>query len=271
MCMYACVYMHIYIHTYIYIVLPKSIHQCICTYMSPYIHLCRFMCVFLPISIPVETHACVSTYLHTCLHVYIYNNAYLHTYILLYTHIYTDSCMFPTYIHMNIYPYTYLHTYVYMSQALKLGYERNVMTCALWGKGNRTGMLVDVQVSQNDSTVHVWRFFLPKVQKQRTVTSSDDVTDVLLMYIGGRDKKEAHTRPRGSVHWSFSQFQVFWLVPWLLPLGSHWPSNLATLVPLEEWNYNLIGKCYLFVQLYVLKVILGTLSWCALVVCKLVR
>ena len=67
-----------------------------------------------------------------------------------------------------------------------------------------------------------------------------------------------------------SSVQSFWLVPQLGHPGSHRPSNSATSVPLEEWNYNQIGKCFLFVQLYVLQVILGILSWCALVVCKLV-
>ena len=57
----------------------------------------------------------------------------------------------------------------------------------------------------------------------------------------------------------------------LVCLGSHRPSNAATSVPLKEWNYNQTGKCSLFVHLYVLKVILGTLSWCDLVVCKLVK
>ena len=62
-------------------------------------------------------------------------------------------------------------------------------------------------------------------------------------------------KPLGFIHsWSF------WLVPQLVHLGSHRPSNLATSVPLKEWNYNQTGKCSLFVQLYVLKVILGTLS-----------
>ena len=85
------------------------------------------------------------------------------------------------------------------------------------------------------------------------------------------------TRPRGqlgSVQLSLfllGQFLVFWLVPQLVHLGSHRPSNSATLVPLEEWNYNQTGKCSFFVQLYVLKVILSTLSWWTLVVCKLVR
>ena len=76
---------------------------------------------------------------------------------------------------------------------------------------------------------------------------------------------------QGSVIHSFSLFiWSFWLVPQLGHLGSHRPSNLAPPVPLKEWNYNQTGKCSLFVQLYVLNVILGTLSWCALVVCKLV-
>ena len=61
----------------------------------------------------------------------------------------------------------------------------------------------------------------------------------------------------------------FWFIPQLVHLGSHRPFNLATSVPLKEWNYNWTGKCSLFVQLYMLEVILGTLSWCALVVCKL--
>ena len=73
-----------------------------------------------------------------------------------------------------------------------------------------------------------------------------------------------------TVHFPFGQFLVFWCVPWLVHPGSHRPSNSATSVHLKEWNYNLTGKCALCVQLYVLKFILGTLSWCALVVCKLV-
>ena len=54
-------------------------------------------------------------------------------------------------------------------------------------------------------------------------------------------------------------------------LRSHWPSVMATSVPLDEWEYNLTGKCSSFVQLHVPKVILGTLSWFDLVVCKLTR
>ena len=65
----------------------------------------------------------------------------------------------------------------------------------------------------------------------------------------------------------FIWFLSFWLIPQLVHLGSHRPSNLVTLVPLKEWNYNQTGKCSLFVQLYMLEVILDTLSWCALVSC----
>ena len=77
--------------------------------------------------------------------------------------------------------------------------------------------------------------------------------------------------PKGSSVLSFSLFIWFlWFVPQLVHLGSHRPSNLATSVPIQECKYNQTGKYPLFVQLYVLKVILGALSWCALVVCKLV-
>ena len=43
-------------------------------------------------------------------------------------------------------------------------------------------------------------------------------------------------------------------------LGSHRPSVLSTSVPVEEWDYYHTGKCSLFVQLYILKVILSILS-----------
>ena len=68
-----------------------------------------------------------------------------------------------------------------------------------------------------------------------------------------------------------SSLQFFWLVvilfglflglvPQLVHLGSHRPSHLANSVTLKEWNYNQTGRCSFFVQLYILKVILGTLS-----------
>ena len=78
-------------------------------------------------------------------------------------------------------------------------------------------------------------------------------------------------RPGGLVEFS-SFFQSFCWVPLacspVSPSGK--PQNLLTqlLWCLLEWNYNQMGKCSLFVQLYVPKVILGTLSWCALVVCQ---
>ena len=64
------------------------------------------------------------------------------------------------------------------------------MVHAWWGMGNRSGMLVDVQASWHDSTAHVQRFFPPKVQKQMKVMSFDDITDVTLMYIGGRYERK---------------------------------------------------------------------------------
>ena len=70
-----------------------------------------------------------------------------------------------------------------------MGCKRYGKVHAWQGKGNRSGMLADLQASHHDSTAHAQRFFLPKVQKQMTVTSFDDVTDVL-MYIGGRNKRK---------------------------------------------------------------------------------
>ena len=42
----------------------------------------------------------------------------------------------------------------------------------------------------HDSAAHVQRFFPPKVQKQMTVMSFDDITDVTLTYIRGRCKSK---------------------------------------------------------------------------------
>ena len=66
------------------------------------------------------------------------------------------------------------------------------MVHAWWGMGSRLGMPEDVQACWQHSIVHVQRFFPPKVQKQMAVMSFADVTDILLMYIGGRDR-EQHT------------------------------------------------------------------------------
>ena len=88
-----------------------------------------------------------------------------------------------------------------------------------------------------------------------------------LCILGVGIKRSMHeTREQSSwVHFHSVNSWSFGLSPQLVNLGSHRPSNWATLVPLKEWNYNQIGKCSLFVQLYVLKVILGTFRWCALV------
>ena len=91
--------------------------------------------------------------------------------------------------------------------------------------------------------------------------SFGDVTDILLMYIEGGYKSE-HAQDLGFfLVCSVILFGLFlWLVPQLVHLGSHRPSHSANSVPLKEWNYNLTGKCSLFVQPHILKVILGTLS-----------
>ena len=103
-----------------------------------------------------------------------------------------------------------------------------------------------------------------------TVTSLYDVTDILLTYVGEGIKGSSYEAEglSGAGSWFGS---AVWLVPQLVHAGSHRPSTSATLVPVKEWNYNQTGKCSLFVQPYVLKFILGTLIWCSLVVCKLVR
>ena len=83
------------------------------------------------------------------------------------------------------------------------------------GKGDSSGMLADVQASQHDSTVHVQRVFPPKVQKLMIVMSFGDTTNVLLMYIGGRNKRQC-TRDWGYLVWFESLVQLFWLVPQLI-------------------------------------------------------
>ena len=159
---------------------------------------------------------------------------------------------------------------MYMLQAPKVGYKRYRMAHVWWGKGDRVETPADVQTCQWDPIAHVQRFFLPKVQNQMTVISLDDFTDVLLMYV--REGIKGSVYKTGALSGSGSWFiSAVWLVPQLVHPASHIPSTLATSLPLEEWNYNQIGKCSLFVQPYVLKVTLGILSWCDLVVCKLVR
>ena len=65
-----------------------------------------------------------------------------------------------------------------------MGYERYGMAHVWQGKGDMVVMPADVQACQHDPTVHAQRFVLPKVQEQMTVTSFDDVTDVLLCMLG---------------------------------------------------------------------------------------
>ena len=55
---------------------------------------------------------------------------------------------------------------IYMSQVLKLGYKRNIMARARQGKGERSGMPVDVQASWHDSTLHVQRSFPQKCKSR---------------------------------------------------------------------------------------------------------
>ena len=102
------------------------------------------------------------------------------------------------------------------------------------------------------------------------------MTSLTSLCILGRGIKGSMHETQELVGWSIPVdsvilFSLFlWLVPWLVYPGSHRPSHLANAVPLKEGNCNYTGKCSLFVRLYILKLILGTLSHCALVVCELV-
>ena len=74
------------------------------------------------------------------------------------------------------------------------------------------------------------------MKKQMIVTSSDDVT-VILQYVNkGEVYKEVCMSPGGSIGSSFFGSFFGWF--WLIHLGSHRPSVLATLVPLKEWDYH---------------------------------
>ena len=138
-------------------------------------------------------------------------------------------------------------------QAPKVGYKRYRIVHAWWGKADRLEIPADVQACWHDSTVHAWRFFPPKMQKQMTVTSLDDVTDGLLMYIGGRDKGSTHKTRGLCFGFGFSYFR---LVPQLVHLGSHKPSNLDTSVLLRNGTITRQGSVlYLFTCMY------SRLSW----------
>ena len=58
-----------------------------------------------------------------------------------------------------------------MSEALKLGYKRYVMVCPWWGKGNRSGMLADAQMSWHDSTAQCVKVF----PTQNAETDNSDI------------------------------------------------------------------------------------------------
>ena len=73
------------------------------------------------------------------------------------------------------------------------------------------------------------------MQKQMTVTSFGDVTDVLLMYIKVGYKREHAQDPGSFLVGSVILFSLFlWPVPQLVHPGNHGPSHLANSVPLKE-------------------------------------
>ena len=139
------------------------------------------------------------------------------------------------------------NTWGRVSQVQKLGYRKYVMVHAWQGTGNGLGMLADVQVSPHKLTAHVWRLFPPEC---RSRWQWCHLMMSLTFFL-----HRSRVGIRGSAHktqvhsfFSFGSWS-FWLIPQLVCPGSHRPSNLATLVPLNEWNYNQTWKCSLFVQL----------------------
>ena len=109
-------------------------------------------------------------------------------------------------------------------------------------KGDRPRTPTDAQVCQHDSTVHVQRF--------SHLEGRTDNHDIIrwchchYAYVEVRGLyKGVCMSPGGSC-------LGFWLNHiWLHFVRSHRPSPVATSVPLEEWDYNLTGKCPLFIQL----------------------
>ena len=158
--------------------------------------------------------------------------------------------------------------FIYMSQAQKFGYERYVAVRAWRGKGNRLGTPAHAQASRHDSTAHVWRFFLPKWRSRQQwhhlMMSLMSFLHKLRVGIRGSMHKTQGSFVH-SFHW------VLQLVPQVVKQWRDRHSNSATLVPLKDWNYNQTGTCSLFVRLYMVEVILGILSWCALLTHKSAR
>ena len=141
---------------------------------------------------------------------------------------------------------------IIMSQGEKLGYRIHVTVCA-WR-----------EIGQGCWWMCRWVgvTLLHMCKGSSCLKGEADVCDIIRWhhccsaYINeGVVFKKAHTS-LGALIWSL----VLGLFGTTSFLGSHRPSVLATLVPLEEWEYNYTGKFSLFVQLYMLRVILNILS-----------
>ena len=142
---------------------------------------------------------------------------------------------------------------IYMSQALKLGYGIHIVVHVWLVKGKRLGMLVIAQASQCDSTAHAQRLFLPKWRSRwlwhhQMMSLSFCLCKWRVVY------KKTHMSPGVLL-----LVLCLWFILWLIHSWSHRSSVSATSVPLKEWDHH-TGKCSLFAHLYVLKVILNTLS-----------
>ena len=110
------------------------------------------------------------------------------------------------------------------------------------------------RMSWHDCTMHVHKVFLARGGKQMIMTCHLMMSLPLCLCRGLGVYKGKHTQALRLLSGFLAAVHLSYLV------RSHQPSVVATSVPLMEWEYIFTGKCYLFVQLHVPKVILGTLS-----------
>ena len=97
-----------------------------------------------------------------------------------------------------------------------------VVVHAWLGKGNGLRMPTDVQASLHDSTVHVWRFFLPK-WRSRQLWYHFMTSLLSCLHKWRKGIKESMHKPIGSFFFWF----WFWLVGLVnFSLGSHRSSEV---------------------------------------------
>ena len=92
------------------------------------------------LNFPLFNHPVTHRHAWISVDMYVYINAYMY-----------DSML----IHPWISTYICICIYVCVSQAPKVGYERYGTVCTWWDKGNRSGMLADVQACWHGPTTQV--------------------------------------------------------------------------------------------------------------------